>query len=305
MPFPGKKKFNLALTKATPTALTAEDMKGQMASIGLACSQMTNDNIEQYITNVESQMPDGEVHVYAIKAPKGFDQPALTTTELMALKNSRVTMLAATNGPVSLSDATDDLVHAATGNWEVNATGDGYGPNLEVIQYPTHFDWLYDNRENNGFVGIVNAPDPYTGNYSNVEAIQNLFVNVCTEASAAVVKGIDKDAMKAVLTNVIQPLQNQNISDYDTTSSRTIFLVDNYDPSSGAADGIGAVTVTWHLKINDYKRKSKDGGDTHKTSLTVTARSVLYGDPSTLCGDYNHVLKQFNIDPNTAPSCDC
>lgn len=305
MPFGPTKKLKLNLTAATPTAFDADSLKCQMANIGLNCSQMTQKNLDGFINNVDSQVPHGAVHVYDIKAPESDLKPLKTCQEMSEHMLLKAAPAPQANGLYHLNDATDALVKAATGNWEISPGGDGYGPNLEVIQYQSHFDWLYANKGSNGFVGIQDSPDPFTGYYSNADAIQNLFINVCTDASAVVVKGIDKDAMKAVLSNAIQPLENANISNYDATSSRTIFLVEDYDPNTGIAQGVGAVTVWWHLVIKDYKRKSKDGGDTHDTTLTIKSWSVLYGDPVALCRDYNNVLTQFKIDPNTAPGCDC
>ena len=291
MPFGPSKGIKAgSLSASTPTPLDADALKTQLENIGLSCAQINHENLTQYISEVSSQLPVGAVQAFAIKAP---------ASNLKAQPSAQVAGLRA------LAEAVPSLVDSATGNWTINSSGDGYGPNLEVIQYPSHFKWLYDNRATNGFTGVIDAPPAYTGNYPNAEAIQNLFVNVGTTASATLVKGIDQDAMKATLSNAIQPLADANLSDYDVSDSRTIFLVDNYNASTGYADGLGVLFINWTLKISDYKRKSKDGGDTHPTSLTIECGSVLYSDPGPLCADYNSVLKQFNIDPTTAPSCAC
>jgi hypothetical protein len=105
------------------------------------------------------------------------------------------------------------------------------------------------------------------------------------------------------LSNVISPLQDSQLENYDQSDSRVIFLVDNYNASTGYGDGVGVLFVAWRLQITDYHRKSKHGGDTHPTNLTINAGSVLYSDPNILCADYNSVLKQFGINPGTAPAC--
>jgi hypothetical protein len=159
------------------------------------------------------------------------------------------------------------------------------------------------NNESNGFAGVVDNPPAYTGNYPNAAAIQNLFINVGVTASSTLVKGIDKDAMTATFSNAIQPLADANLKNYDQSGSRAIMLVENYNTTTGYADAVGVVSVNWRLQISDWQRKSKDGGDTHPTVLTVNARSVLYSDVNLLCQHYNAVLTQFGIDPQTAPSC--
>jgi hypothetical protein len=59
--------------------------------------------------------------------------------------------------------------------------------------------------------------------------------------------------------------------------------------------------VQWHLQIQDYKRKSKDGGDTHHTRLEVHSWSVTYSDTTPMCNDYAAVCKQFAISALTCP----
>lgn len=277
------------LAPATPTPFDADTLKTQLEAIGLSCAQINEQNLNQYIGEVTSQLPIGHVQAFAIKQPpqnQGVAAAAMDVGEARAL-----------------ADAAPSLETSATANWTISAAGDGYGPQLEVIQYPDHFNWLYDNRATNGFAGVIDNPPPYVGNYPNAEAIQNLFITVGVTASATLVKGIDQDAMKAALTNVIQPLSNADLSDYNVSDSRAIFLVDNYNPSTRIADGVGVLFVSWTLNISDYKRKTKDGGDTHPTTLTIKAGSVLYADPGTLCANYHSVLRQFKIDPTTAPAC--
>ena len=289
------------LTAATPTPFDADALKTQLEAIGLSCAQINKKNLNQYIGEVTSQLPIGQVQAFAIKKPS---QKAGVAAAMVVGKARRLAAAAMDVGAARpLADAAPKMEDSATANWTINANGDGYGPQLEVIQYPDHFNWLYNNRATNGFVGVIDNPPPYKGNYPNAAAIQNLFITVGITASATLVKGIDQDAMKATLTNVIQPLSNANLSDYNVSDSRAIFLVDNYNSSTGWADGLGVLFVSWTLSITDYQRKTKDGGDTHPTTLTVKAGSVLYSDPSVLCADYHSVLKQFNIDPTTAPAC--
>jgi hypothetical protein len=183
------------------------------------------------------------------------------------------------------------VVVTSSSNWTVSASVEGYGPDLEVIQNPQYFMWLYDNRKNNGFTGAAYNPKPYSGNYPNAEAIQETFVKVGTTASSKIVKGLDKNSIRPVLTDAIQILTNADLTNYIGTGNKDIFLVNNYDPATKYADGIGAVSITWQLSI--------DGSDTHYMDLAIQARSVLYNDPEKLCADYNSVISQFKIDPST------
>lgn len=288
MPFPPPKGLKVSLKPATPTPFDAADLKRTLQIIGLDCAQINDVNLRNYIITVTSQLPTGKTQAFAIKMPADAATVAARFAEFRD-----VTSLGARLPP---------LTSAATGNWTLDPTGgDGYGPQLEVIAYQEHFDWLYQNRASNGFTGTKDDPPAYTGNYPNAEAIQQLFVNVGVTASSTLVKGLDQDSMKAALTNVIQPLANANLENYDASGSRVFFVVENYNESTKIADALGFVYVNWSLKISEYKRKTKDGGDTHPTVLIIHAGSATYNDPGTLCNDYDKVVKQFGL--TGAPTC--
>ena len=292
MPFPPAPGIPVGtLTAATPTPLNATALKAQLEAIGLDCAQLNDMNLQSYIDQVNSQLPTGTVQSFAITAP------ASAPTPLQAGQTGEVVSV------LSLSEAVPASENSATGNWTISTSAQGYAPHLGVIQFPDHFNWLYANRATNAFAGVRDDPPAYTGNYPNAEAIQKLFVNVGVTASATLVKGLDQDTIRAAMSNAIQPLQNANLTNYNVSDSRAIFLVDNYNTSTGTADAIGVLSIGWTLKITDWKRKTKEGGDTHPTNLTVMAESVLYSDPTVLCNDYHAVLKQFGIDPATAPKC--
>ena len=262
------------LTAATPTPFTTDSLRTQLENIGLNCSELTDENLSAYIDRVKEQLPSGNVKVFAIQQPRS---------------NS------------SSVQSANDLEDSAQGNWTLDNDAQGYYQELAIMQVEERWNWLYDDRENNGFQGIKDDPPEYTGYYDNAEAIQDLFVNAALSASSTVVEGIDQQALEAMLTNVIAPLTDENISDYDDTSSRVIFLVFDYDPDTGYSEGVGSVTVEWHLRIEDYLRKDKDGGDTHDTLLKVWSRSLLYYSPEDLCRHYDAVVQQFNL--TEAPPC--
>lgn len=293
MPFPPAGGIPIGtLNPATPSPFDVATLKVQLEAIGLNCGQLTDQNLQSYIDEVNAQLPMGAVQSFAITAPSNGTSPA----EQLDVEGNPVdvTSLAASVG------AAED---AATGNWTCSDGAQGYSQQLEVIQFPPHFQWLYSNRATNGFTGVVDNPPAYTGNFPNAAAIQQLFVSVGVTASATLVKGLDKGTMQATFTNVIQPLKDPIPQNYNVSDSRAIYLVDNYNTTTGYADGVGVVTVSWTLKITDWQRKTKHGGDTHPTSLLVQAEAILYSDPSVLCKDYNAVLAQFGIDPATAPPC--
>ena len=259
-----RKKIAISLKSATPTPLTVDALKKQLTDIGLTCSDAEKTKLEKYISSVKNQLPVGVTQAYGIFKPAA--QPAAGAFGLV------------TN--VELS---------STGNWEPDGTGLGYGPTLEYIQYEAHFDWLKSNRPS--FTGIEDNPPQYHDKYDTVAAVKQMFVNVGTDASATLVKGIDKQAIESVLSNAIAPLADPNASNYDVPDSRVIFLVENYNPEKQEADAVGVLTIEWHLTIKDYKEKKKN--PQHETWLTVKSRSVLYSSLEDMNADYQAAFTHF------------
>jgi hypothetical protein len=301
MAIPPPPQILLSLTRADPTKLDATALKAQLATVGLDCSEITEDALNSYISDVESQIEDGGVQSYAILAPQG-SVSAGSVAASVAARRAQYTAAASTGAPVSSSaGALTLLEEVANGDWTEDERAQGWSPNLEVIQFKDHFDWLMSNSGSSGFPGITENPDPVSGNFPNSEAIKKLFVDTATTASATVVKGISQDTMTSVFSNIIQPLTDDNIKDYDKSDSRTVMLVENYNSSTRYCDGVGVVTVDWDLQISDYKRKSKHGGDTHSTYLGISARSVLYTDVVLLCNHYQSVVDHFQL--SNPPTC--
>lgn len=287
MPFPSK-KIKIQLKPCEPTVLDTNNLKVQLQRIGLSCAEINQQNLDQYLTNVKSQLPSGKIQTFGIQTPS--KQPFHVTRMMPG-----VTRL--------LAEAVPTLEQSAKGNWEPSSNAQGFAPNLSVIQYPDHFNWLYANRATNGFTGVIDTPPEYSGYYSNAQAIQDLFTKVGVTSGSTLVKGLDKDSLLAAMSNAIGTVTDQNLSNYDVKDSRVLYLVEDYNPSTNDANAIGVLYIRWHLTINDYKRKSKDGGDTHNTKLKIESGSVLYGDAKPLCDNYFAVLKQFNINTQDAPSC--
>jgi hypothetical protein len=257
MPIP-RQRIPISLTKATPTELTVTALKKELTDIGLTCPDSEEKKLAQYISEVESQLPTGAVQTFQLLKP-------------------------AEAGETRLAEFQEDYVESSTGNWEPDSTGFGYSTVLEYIQYPAHFDWLYANRP--GFTGIKNEPPQYKGRYDSVDAVKRMFRTVATDASATLIKGLDKASIESVLSNAIAPLNDRNAKDYAPgPQTRVIFLVENYDPTKQEADGVGVLTVWWDMTIKEYLEKKKS--PQHDTTLTVRCRSVLYSSLEAMNADY-------------------
>ena len=289
MPFGPTSKIQIALKQATPTAFTTDVLRTQLSNVGMGCSQLTDSFLQGSIDQVNSQLVNGSVQTFGIKRP---------ATPATGTRSSVAAVAAAASG--SKAAATGSTA-AATGNWEPGTQAEGFNAILDIIAYQEHFMWLYNNKSTTGFQGVVDNPPEITGDYPNAQSIQDLFVQICTTAASTLINGLDLSSMQAILTNVIAPLANANLQDYNVTDSRTIMLVENYNQQTGQCDALGVLWISWTLTITDYQRKSKDGGDTHPTALIVNSGSVTYTDPSQICTDYQNVCRQFGITPQSCP----
>lgn len=267
MPIPIK-KINIALKKQNPTQMTASNLQRELRHVGLTCKDTSEENLSNYISEVRQKLDNGHVQTFGIYKNQSDYKSVPTGSELSFFEN--------------LSKVSD-------GNWEPTDSIPGLTHKLSYIQYAKHFEWLLKNRP--GFNGTTSYPPVYNGKYDTVNAIKELFVKVGTNASAALVNGLDKASTEALLNNAIAPMDDANVSDYNVTDSRVVFLVSGYDQEAGQADAIGVLTIDWHLKIKDYKEKKTS--NKHDTNLEIKARSVLYDSLDDINADYAALQAHF------------
>ncbi len=263
MPIP-RKSVPIRLTAATPTALTPDNLQHQLNNIGLTCEHTDPERLRVYIDQIESGIPDGRIQTYAILRPT----PA---------------------GAQSLDGLVGDWAQSSVGNWQPDSTAIGYAADLQYLVFEEHFAWLQDNRPS--FTGTRDT-EGLTERFDTVDAVKLAFAKLATTASSALVKGLDKESVESVFSNVIDPLDDKGASNYDKSDSRVIFLVENYDEETRSADAVGVLGINWHLVVKDYKKKDKDDPK-HDTSLTVDARAVLYGDLATMEADLQAARAHF------------
>ncbi|MTJ81250.1 MAG: hypothetical protein F8N37_09555 [Telmatospirillum sp.] len=203
--------------------------------------------------------------------------------------------------PSGKNTAAWTLVRVADSIWEPGTQAQGLNTYLAIIAVEEHFNTLYDDRHTTGFTGTKDSQPEKTRDCENAKAIQDFFVEVCLSASATLITGLDQTTMEAILTNVIQPLSHQNLSDYEANDSRVVMLVDRYNPTTEYAEGVGVLQVKWTLKIKDYKKKTKSDTNLHRTNIKVDSWSVLYSDTDPMCRDYATVCKKHGIKPQICP----
>jgi hypothetical protein len=254
--------ISIDLEPNIPTPLTPETLQTELNGIGLTCKYTDPRMLAIFINQVDKQIPDGSLQSFKILKP-------------------------ATNSANRIDSFIQNFEVASQGNWTIKDTT--YDQVLEYISYPTHFDWIKQN--DTSFTGISQTSPSDNIKATTVDAIKQFFVDTLTMASSVVIKGLNKDTLRSVMSNAINQIPD-NVKDYDQTDSRTIFLVDNYNPNTKTADAIGVVAVDWHLVIHDYQAKSNQPV-LHDTTLTVTARGVQYADLDQMNTNYEKAMAHF------------
>lgn len=258
--------LGLSLRSQKPTEITPESLKAQLDSIGLNCPDANEERLQVYIDNTRAQMADGHVRSFMITR----------------LKNGR-------NSSTHSSVDEGDYVESADGSWTTNSSF-SYHSELLYINYEEHFNWLQQFYPK---YCRMRCDQPQSGGVEpTVMAIQEQFISCSYAAAAAVVNGVSQGDIEAAMSNAIAPLTNDNAQHYDESDSRCLFLVNEYDEANETASGLGILTITWRLRVWDYREKSKDNIE-HKWTLDVSAWSALYSQPTEIDIDYSIAHTQF------------
>jgi hypothetical protein len=263
------RKVRVELKPQTPSPLTVETIKTQLNNLGLNCAHTDVHRLEQYRRDVEAAIPAGSLQSYGIQAPKTSKDGEITYGGLFRNRDARYI----------------GLENVADGEWTPSGSGLGYLSELSTVIFPSHFRMLKDNRPT--FTGAQTSERVSQERKTTVEAVKEMFIQVGYEASAALVDGLDRASLNAILSNAIAPLNEGNVKDYENSDSRVVYLVKNYDPVTQEAEAIGVLGIDWSLKIVDYKEKKKN--PEHDTTLRITTRAVMYTDIPTLMGDVQFV----------------
>lgn len=267
------RRVSLQLTKTDPSEVTPEDLKNQLNDVGLDCGFTDPKLLKRFRREVLSSFPDGQMQSYGI---------------------SRFAAATADGSPAYTSEFADPtlpyagLDEAAVADWRPTDSALGYTRKLEYIQYPAHFDYLEMYRP--AFNGRTDKYPIQKKVLPTVEAIKQLFIEVGYSASSALVKGLDKTTLQALLYKAIKVPENPG-DNYEENDSRVVFIVDNYDAQADSAQAIGVLSIHWSLFVKNYKEKKEE--PKHDTSLQMTVRSVVYDDIDALENDVAFVKAHF------------
>lgn len=284
MPFPIT-HIPIKLKPDTPTKVDVKELREELHSIGLTCSDTTLENLARSKEDVLKQIPDGEFQGFQFYRNADKQQIA----EL--LKDGGV--LTSLDQVVLL----DQSLHAEWAPMESVPMSEY----LRTVGQPDHFDYLMEHYLT--FPGQKSSQE-YKDNGTTVKAIKDVFVKIANNISSALVTGLDKPLMEASLARILSPVSDKE-TNYDSgLQNRSILLVSGYDRKLQQADGIGVVNVEYRLQISDYKKKKTHHND---SLLTVTVRAATYTDPQELEDEVNFLkahLKSRMFVPKDIPMPD-
>ncbi|MEM5563793.1 hypothetical protein WNY78_01690 [Psychroserpens sp. AS72] len=271
-----KNKVKIGLKKDTPTPLSIPVLQKQLNNLGLDCAYTTPKRLEVFQREVTAQFPDGINQSFGIHQPK-------QSSDMTPYYRSMYDRVPA---PYL------GLTESSKGDWKPEASALGYSTQLSTVVFPRNFEYLTLNRA--GFAGNRSEEKTNENKYETVDAIKDMFIQLGIEASASLVKGLDKSSLNSILSNAIAPINEKNVKDYYNADSRVVFLVENYNPLTEEADAIGVLGIDWELKINDYLEKKKS--PKHDTKMTISTRSILYDSIAALEADIVFLKANFGED---------
>ncbi len=264
MPFPIS-HIPIKLEADTPTKVDIKELREELHAIGLTCSDTTLENLAKSKEEVLKRIPDGEFQGFQFY--RGADKQQIAEH----LKNDG--MLTSLDQVILL----DNSLHA---EWKPSGTVP-MSEMLYAVGQPDHFDYLKEHYLT--FPGQASSQD-YKNNKTTVEAIKDVFVQIASNISSAIVTGLNKPLMEAALARVLEPVPD-TATDYDSElQNRSILLVTGYDKEHQQADGIGVINVQYRLIIKNYKEKKNKHNE---STLNVTVRAATYTNPQELEDEVN------------------
>lgn len=295
------KKIPVSLIKSpNPTKLTAENLKLQLANIGLTCEETDIAKLKKHIQHGMNKLPPGKSYRYGILSPKTSVQ---ARSDLLSNSGESLDFSDNTLIVKSINGSHEEYVLENNfGTYQVkkNALLNKNGPSkpgetgflneLSSIVYPDNFTKLLAGRP--GFNARSHlAPERVEEDttLTTAQAVQDFFVNIASSISAETVGGMDKEDLTSIFYNRIQKLTDIT-KDYDQPDSIIITWVKNYNIETEEADAIGAVHCSWNLFIKNYQEKKRDFD--RKTKLTINAHSATYDNADVLMSDYHFLFPQ-------------
>lgn len=255
-----ERRIKIDCKAGMPVQLTAELMSKRLHSIGLNCKSTNPDVLNGLIKEVENQLPDGKNEAFGIYV---FNSEKASFSDY-SLSNFEPTLecpFVGASGRINSS-------------WVPSVEALGYMEQLFKVIIDSNFKVLKEHFAD--FVCCEKPETTTTKEGTTEEMIKSFFAETLTAVFSCMFSGISVVDIKAMCTGMIAPMLRPD-DNYSVGKNFVIFLLKNYDGYS--ADAIGAISFKFLLEITNYKEKKSD---IHKTTLTLSARSVIYDDLNVL-----------------------
>lgn len=259
-----KKGVSIECTAGTPAQLTKEMVSDKLHNIGLNCEYTTPDAAGKLMNEVCGALEKGRNQSFCI-----LENPDTNALLLcIAGRNQRLTL-------ESFRKCSDSEIAAS---WTPASTALGYASELTGVIHEASYGWLKQHFID--FAGHEIGPTSRTQRDTTVEAIKDFFGTTLATLAASIVGNLDVNDMKAVCTRMLPPVPEQKDT-YRDRNSFLIYLLDNYRPEEGEADGIGVIALDWELTVENYN-KNKKQCPKHDSIVTLSTRSAVYDDVKVL-----------------------
>lgn len=253
MPFPIT-RIPIKLKPDTPTKVDVKELRDELHSIGLTCSDTALEKLARYKDEVLDRFPDGSFQGFQFFSNADKQQIAGIVKD---------------GGVITSLDQVILLDPSLHAEWQVveNTPMSEY---LYAIGQPKHFDFLMEKYTK--FPGQQTYQE-YKNNDTTAKAVKDIFVKIASNISSTLVSGLDRPSLEASLARIISPVPD-TATDYDTgLQNRSLKLISGYDEKNHEVEGIGVVNVEYRLTIKDYKDKKTRRNE---SSLSVNVRAATY-----------------------------
>lgn len=261
----------IKLKPDTPTKVDVTELRDELHSIGLTCSDTALEKLVQYKGEVLDRFPNGKF--------QGFQF-------FRNADKQQIAGLLKDGGVITSLDQVILLDPSLHAQWQIMENVP-MSEHLCAVGQPKHFDFLMEKYTT--FPGQKSYQE-YKNNETTAKAVKDIFVKIASNISSALISGLDKPSMEATLARIISPVPD-TATDYDSgLQNRSIKLVLDYDKEHQEAEGIGVVNVEYRLTIKDYKDKKSHHNE---SVLTVTVRAATYTDPQELKDEVEYLKTYF------------
>ncbi len=276
-------KLKVNLVQCEPTRIKPDEISRQLHNMGLYCEETRGERLKKNIEDVQNRIKYGTCDVFGVfrqKAANSIMIPPEIISQLEYCNGKAISLL--TNAGYE---------KIANGVWEPGHTGCLQAKLLTVI-HEANYSYLKENEKDFPWAEASTNRDMEV---STLEAIKALIIDAAEVCSATIVKGITRSAVETIFSRITTDIKEGVLEKdyYSAPDPQVVEIVENYNPSTGDCDAVGAIWFKWKIDIKNYREKKKE--TQHKVSFYIEARSVLYSSAELLKKHYEKVCNRSRL----------